>query len=322
MRALLLVCVLAGPAAADEVAKEKAKAAPAKPAAPIVEKSIVEKSRVEVQPAGTPFKQLSIENPLGDVRVEGHDGQSIMIETHKRAPDEEALDRLRVSLVPNTDGTVRIATTADKVEGGAVKRSAVAIDLVIRAPRNARVDAVVGTGKLDVRNMDGGGELESESGMITVKNVQGELYTHSVSGHMSLTQVFGSLDATTVSSDVDLDSIQGEKLVASANQGKIAGRRVRARDIELTTTHGSIHLEAEASLRGRVFVSSLKGDIDVKLRRAGAVLVRGRGAKIDLGMTAHILPNGWAQVAIGQGQDPAVVELRSQHGIVRFAIVQ
>ena len=323
MRALMLVCVLGGVAAADDKA-------PAKDAVKATTKDaktapVVEKSRVEVAPAGVPFKQLAIENPLGDIRVEGHDGTAIMIETHKRAPDEDALDRLRVSLVPNTDGTVRITTTADRAEGSTVARSAVAIDLVIRAPRGARVDAIVGTGKLDVTNMDGGGELESASGQITVKNVQGELYPHSVSGRMSLTQVFGSLDASTVSSDLDIDSVQGEKLVASANQGKIAGRRVRARDIEMTTTHGHIFLEAEAALRGRVFVSSLRGDVDVKLRRVGAVLVRSRGTKIDWGALSKSvqgMPNGWAQVALGQGQDPALVELRSQHGNVRFTFVQ
>ena len=310
IRVVAAVCLVASPALADPDATARQPAA-----------AIVEKSRVDVQPAGEPFKQLSIENPLGDVRVEGHDAPSIVIETHKRAAHEEALDRLRVSLVPNPDGTVRIATAADKAESHKVSRGSVAVDLVVHAPRNARVDAVVGNGRLVVLNMDGGGELESASGTITVRNVQGELYTHSVSGHLSLTQVFGSLDATTVSSDVELDSIQGQKLIASANHGRIAGRRVRANEIELTTTQGNIVLEAEAALRSRVFVSSLRGDVDVKLRRKGAVVVRGRGTKVDLGGVAR--PVGkWMQVAFGQGQDPAVVELRSQHGIVRFAIVQ
>jgi len=308
-RALLLVCALGGVAAAD------GKTVP----------GIVETSSVEVRPAGKPFTQLAIDNPLGDVRIEGHDGTSIVIETRKRAPDDESLDRLRVSLVPNTDGTVRIATAADKGEGGKVAKSAVAIDLIIHAPRSARLDAIVGTGKLDVLNMDGGGDLESASGQITVKNVQGELFANSVSGHLSLTQVFGSLDASTVSSDLDLDSIQGQKVVASANQGRIAGRRVRAREVELTTTRGNIVLEAEASLRGRIVVSSLRGDVDVKLRRQGAVVVRGRGKKLEFGTYAAAMasvPNGWSQVAIGQGQDPAIVELRSTHGTVRFTVVQ
>jgi DUF4097 and DUF4098 domain-containing protein YvlB len=246
-----------------------------------------------------------------------------MIETHKHAPDDEALDRLRVSLVPDPDGTVRITTAADpSPEGRARARSAVAVDIIIRAPRDARIDASVGSGKLEVVDMDGGGELDSASGAISVRNISGDLYTHSLSGRMSLTQVFGPLDAATVSSDLELDTIGGQKLVASANQGKIAGRRVRARDVELTTTNGNISLEGESVLHGHIIVSSLRGDVDVKLRRHGGLVVRAYATKIDLGMSPQMQPNGWSQVAFGQAQDPAIVELRSIHGTVRFAIVQ
>ncbi|HUS28310.1 MAG TPA: DUF4097 family beta strand repeat-containing protein [Kofleriaceae bacterium] len=294
------------------------------PAAADPKAPVVEKSRVEVKPAGKPFKQLQIDNPLGNVKIEGHDGSGIMIETHKSAPDDETLDRLRVSLVPDPDGTVRIVTAADpSPEAHPQPRSAVSVDIIIHAPRDARIDASVGSGKLEVINMDGGGELDSASGAISVKNVSGELYTHSLSGRMTLTQVFGPLDAATVSSDLDLDTIGGDRLVASANQGKIAGRRVRARDVELTTMSGNISLEGESTLRGHIVVSSLHGDVDVRLRRHGALLVKARGTKVDFGSAkSQLLSNGWAQSTIGQGQDPAIVELHSQHGIVRFAIVQ
>ena len=303
--ALLVVALLAGVAHADE--------------------GITEKSRVEVKPAGKAFKKLQIDNSLGNVRIEGHDGKSIMIETHKHAPDDETLDRLRVSLVPDPDGTVRITTAADALpEAKPQPRSAVAVDIIIHAPRDARIDATVGSGKLEVVDMDGGGELDSASGAITVRNISGDLYTHSLSGHMSLTQVFGPLDAATVSSDLELDTIGGQKLVASANQGKIAGRRVRARDVELTTTSGNITLEGESVMHGHIMVSSLRGDVDVRLRRRGGMIVRARGAKLDLGgMAAQLQPNGWSQVAFGQvTQEPAIVELRSSHGTIRFAVVQ
>lgn len=301
-RALCIVCALTGVAGAD----------------------VSERSRVEVKPAAKAFKQLSVENALGNVRIEGHDGNSIMIETIKRAPDEDALDRLRVSLVPDPDGTVHIVTAADAgKEARPVPRSAVSIDIVIRAPRNARIDAAVGSGKLEVIDMDGGGDLDTASGAISVRNVTGELYTHSVSGPMSITQAFGSIDAATVSSDVELDTIGGRRLVASANQGRIAGRRVRARDIELTTTTGRIQLEAEAALRGRIMVASLRGDVDVKVRRQmnAALLVRGRGTKVDLGSAAAMLGD-WSEVKMGSNSDPAVVELRSTFGRVRFSVIQ
>lgn len=301
--AVLLVCVLPTTAMAD----------------------VTEKSRVEVQPPGKGYKQIAIENSLGNVRIEGHDGQNIIIETHKHAPDEDALDRLRVSLVPDPDGTVRLSTHADpSPETKPVRRSQVSIDIVIRAPRNARFDATVGSGKLDVKNMDAGGELDSASGAITVENVQGELYTHSVSGRMSITKAFGPVDAATISSDVELDSISGQKLVASANDGKIAGRRVRSRDVELTTTSGKITLEAEASTRGRIVVSSLRGDLDVKVRRQSqtALVVRGRGAKVDLGSQQVSLLGTWQEAQFGAGGEAALVELRAPKGFVRFAVIQ
>jgi hypothetical protein len=85
-------------------------------------------------------------------------------------------------------------------------------------------------------------------------------------------------------------------------------------------------LEAEAALRGRLVVSSIKGDVDVQLRRHGAVVVRARGAKVDLGMPAQTQPNGWVEAALsvadGAAIETAIVELRSMQGNVRFAIIE
>lgn len=304
---------------------------PAAPAAP----AAVERSRLEIQPAGRAFTELQIENPLGDVRIEGYEGTALQIEARKHAPDQDALDRLRISLIPNPDGSVRITTTADGgLEDRQLGRSAVRIDLVIRAPRDARIDAAVTAGLLELANMDAGGELDTASGKIVVRNVQGEVSTHTVSGATRLQQVFGSVDAQAVSANVDLDSITGERLVASAHGGAIAGRRVRSRQIELTTVSGKIVLEGELAARGRIAIASMRGDVEVRLRRAGTggVRVRGRGARVDLGVPvardAHAQLDGWveAQLAGTRGAaasgPPALVELRSRGGLVSFAIVE
>ena len=302
MKHLLLLCMLCGSAAADPAS---------------------ERSRLEVAPAGHAFKKLAIDNPLGDVRIEGYDGTSIQIETHKTAPDEDTLDRLRVSLVPDGDGTVRLTTTADpRRESKPAPRGSVRIDLIIHAPRDARIDATVGSGKLELVNMSGGGELDAASGAISAYNVSGELWTHTVSGPTRLEKMFGSIDAATISADMDFDSITGAKLVASAKSGKIAGRRVRSRDVELTTVDGKIQLEAEAALRGHLVVSSLHGDIEVKLHRHGQIVVKARGTKVDLGQPYIIQPDGWAQQTFGQGDEPAFLEMRSQTGIVKLDLFQ
>ena len=320
-RLVLLALVLPHLALADEP-----KPVPAnKDAKPRAEPTIVERARLEIQPAGRPFKQISIENPLGDVRVEGYDGTAIQIETRKQGPNDEAIDRLRVSLVPNPDGTVRMKTTADGgPENATLARGSVRIDLIVRAPRDARIEAVSSAGALEVMNMDAGGDLESASGRITVKNVAGEISTNSVSGQTSLSQVFGSVDAQIISNDLALDSIGGERLVASVNHGKIEGRRVRSRNIELSTIDGKINFEGEASVRGHFIISSLRGDIEVKLRRNGAMIVRGRGAKVSLGGMAKAGPDGWVQAQHGKvasNQAPATVELQSREGTVDFSVV-
>jgi hypothetical protein len=316
-RAILIAIAFAGgaalgsPVAADAVA------------------NVIERSRLEVQPSGKAFKQITIENALGDVVIEGYDGTSIQIESKKTAPDDEGLERLRISLVPNPDGTVRITTTADRdKENKPLARRAVRIDLKVRAPRNARIEATAGTGTLTMSNMDAGGDLDTASGSIKVHNVQGELTTHSISGNTSLASVFGSVDSQTLSSDLDLDSIAGERLTATANHGKIAGRRVRSREVQLTTTDGRIVLEAEAALRGRVIVASLKGDIDVRMRRNSgtSLVVRARAAKVDFGARvpqAQPQPvNGFVETRLGvTSGNPAVVEMRSRYGNVQFAII-
>jgi hypothetical protein len=280
---------------------------------------------IEVKPTPNhPFKELSIDNPLGDIRVEGYDGDGIKVETWKYGPDEDTLDRLRVSLVPSGDGKVHLMTTAD---GGRevrpVPRSAVHINILIHTPRNVRINAAVSGGQIVLHNLDAGGELDTSSGPISVSNVSGVLWTQTVSGKTSIEQAFGSIDAATVNSDVSLDTIDGDKLVASASKGAIAGRRVRSREVDLTTTDGRIQLEAELALHGRMIVSSLRGDIDVRLRAHGPAQVRARGVKVDFGGTPSIRQGDWTMATFGHPSDPAaMVELQSRFADVsmHFAI--
>lgn len=314
--------VLAGPV--RSAAAEPPHPAAASSAETAPRRGASERARLTIEPAAHPFTHLAVENPLGDVKVEGYDGTAIQIESHKFAPDDDALDRLHISLVPNPDGTVSIKTTADGgKEARPVLRRQLRIDLLIRAPRNARIEAVASSGALEVVNMDAGGDLDTASGPISVRNVQGEVLTHSVSGLTRLVQVFGSVDAQTLASDLNLDTIGGDRLIASVHHGRIEGRRVRARDIELTATEGQILLEAEAALRGRMLVSTFKGDVDVQLRRHGAVLVRAQGTKVELGAPMQPRPNGWVESSFGQVTgDAAIVEIHSPQGNVRFAIIE
>ena len=99
---------------------------------------------------------------------------------------------------------------------------------------------------------------------------------------------------------------------------------MRSREVELTTTSGKITLEAEAIARGHIVVSSLRGDVDVKIRRQAqaAMIVRGRGTKVDLGSQSVNVLGKWQEAKYGSGGEAALVELRATNGFVRFAVIQ
>ncbi|MBK7534530.1 MAG: hypothetical protein IPI49_03975 [Myxococcales bacterium] len=282
---------------------------------------VVERSRLDVAPSQTPFLNLSVDNPLGDVRIEGHDGSSVMIETHKSAPDDSTMDRLRVSLVPGLDGSLRLGTAVDPgVDSRSVAKSAMRIDLVIRAPRDLRFTARVGSGQLEVSGMDAGGEADATSGPISLRNISGAVNARSISGPVTLTEIFGSIDAELVDAALRLDTVAGDSLVASAHRGAISGRRVRARRIELMTTSGDVELEGELALRGKLLISSLHGNITVRVRGRGQLSVRARGKQVDLGTTKTKLVKGVTLAELGSGDDRSSVDLRSRHGAIAFAV--
>ena len=107
--------------------------------------SLVQRDVVEVSPTkGIHIGLVDIDNRLGDVRIEGNDRDSISIMAVKRAPDQETMERLKVLLVPDPNGSISI-TTALKAgqESRPIRAGSVRIDLVVLAPRQARVRAQV-----------------------------------------------------------------------------------------------------------------------------------------------------------------------------------
>jgi hypothetical protein len=293
---------------------------------------VSERDVVEVKAGKKPIKRLTIDNQLGDVRIVGHDGKGIVIYAYKHGPDDAALDQLRVSLLPDPDGPVKITTAIDRgKEKTTLPAGDVRIDLVIEAPRDAKVEAHVGNGELVLRNMDAGGDLDAGAGAITVENVEGTVYARSVDGNQSFEEVFGDLDAQALTADLSLDTIHGKDLVATVHDGTIEATKIRSKNIELRTTTGKIHLEGDLQLGGKLVVASRSGDVDVTVKAAGALKVKAlAGGKVTLdGADTKADQDGdWVRARYGEGskKKTGAVEMRSKYGNVafnvRFAVVE
>ena len=286
-----------------------------------------ELTHLEIAPTAAGFRQLVADNQLGDLRIIGYDGATLVIDAEKHAPDAEALDRLHVTLIPNPDGSVRLVTVATTSrESRPVGKAEFRLDLTVKVPRTVRLDARVGSGTLAVENLDAGGELDAISGMITVKNVSGGVTASSISGAQTFTTVFGALDSSAVNANVAIDSIVGPSLVTSVHRGAISARRVRSKRIGLTSTEGSIALEAESAVGSVIDVSSVRGDVNVTIRRRGALRVVAMGESVSLpkGSSPELDSNGVRHLVLGPTptSETAVLTLQSRYGAVKLVTIQ
>jgi hypothetical protein len=108
--------------------------------------------------------------------------------------------------------------------------------------------------------------------------------------------------------------------VASAHRGAISGRRVRAKHIELITTTGDVDLEGEVALGGKLIVSSLRGNITVRMHSRGVMSVRAMGSKVDLGTAKTRVVKGVTLAELGHGEGVSGIDLRTHSGVVAFAV--
>lgn len=305
----------------------------AQPVAPDDENDgeVVERAELTVGPSRRPIRSVVIDNALGDVKVEGHDSDHVTIVSVKHAPDVETLERLRVTLVPDPDGTVRLTTTlGDGRERPPTSLAGLRIDLTIRVPRSARVDGHVGSGRLEVKHLDGGADLDAGAGTINVENVAGRVLARSVDGDQTFNTVFGDLDAHAIDADLALDTIRGRALTAQIHSGRIDARRVASRDVHLYAIDGDIHVEADTATwgqhRGAIVVSSLRGDVDVTVRATVRLKVRARagGNVVFAGATTRDGRDRWVEGQFGRAGRPSqlgTVRLESRYGDVAFSVV-
>lgn len=285
-------------------------------------RGVTETSRLEVGPVGAPFATLDIVNVLGDLRIVGHDGPTVVIEADKQAPDAATLARLRVSLVPDATGTVTLATAVDTpVEAQPVTRAAVRVDLRVLVPRAAHVQAEVSHGELQLVDVDGGGALTAMTGRIVVRNVSGGLTTTSLAGPQRIETVFGDLDLSALQGEVSVQGAAGPAFVASTQQGGIMVSRVASRRVALTTTDGAIQFLSAVTPGQTIALRSVRGDVIVKLSATGKVALAALAPTLELPAAARrdaITGIGTLQLGAG-ASETTVLTLTSRFGVVRVA---
>ncbi len=288
--------------------------------------ALVQRDLVEVSPAkGVTIQLVDIDNRLGDVRIEGHDRDTISILAVKRAPDQETMERLKVSLVPDPSGPVTIHTSLKAgEEARPIPAGSVRIDLVVLAPRQARVRAQVWKGRVEVKRVDNGAELVTDEGDIDVTQVSGTVTTQTGHGRHTFAQVYGAVDAQAVDGSMDLDLVRGDRLAAVVHVGNVTARRIRVRDVSVRITRGSARLEGEAVAGGRYAVAAYQGNVEVRFSTRAPMRLRARARGGQVNLPARFRrrygPGGIViGYAAGTGRSAAELDLRTRIGVITLA---
>jgi hypothetical protein len=292
-------------------------------------KAVVERDVVDLAPAaGQTITALRVDNRLGDVRIEGHDRPGVTVLAIKRAPDDETLDRIKVSLVPDPRGPVHIDTAlVVGPETRPIAAGSVRVDLVLRVPRTAAVTATVWNGTIGLFAMDNGAELTSNEGDIEVVGCAGDLVTHTAQGSQRIQEVFGEVAAEGVTGAMRLEVVRGRRLDARLYDGPILARQVASQEVNLRTIRGDIHFEGELPAGGSWLIASRHGDVFVSFREGTAFRVEAvaRAGRVELPPRLAVERRGESGPVIGTyggGRRPAGLSLQSRFGDVKLELLE
>lgn len=227
---------------------------------------------------------LDIDNFAGSVSVRAGEDDTIHVIGTKRASSQRNLDRIEVEMSERESGLV-IRTRKPASFGSAW------VEWEITAPVGTRLDLNVGSGRVEVRGLDGGVTLDTGSGSLTLVDLGGELDAHTGSGSIDIDGVTGNVRADTGSGGIDIQNVTGEidahtgsggiqvrggmDLVRlDTGSGGIVYEGTPTGDCRFTTGSGGITLRLPADLNMVVDLETGSGDIDLDFDVAGSVTKR------------------------------------------------
>jgi hypothetical protein len=284
-------------------------------------KGLVERDTVQVAPGhGLAVKKVVVDNRLGDVEVVGHDAPEVAITVIKRAPDGTTLDRLKVNLITDPDGTVDIgAALATSAEARPVPAREIRIDVSVRVPRGAAVEVRAWNGRVAVTGVRNGATLSANAADVTVADVTGPVTTGVTRGTQHLTGLHGAVKADATYGQLDIEGVSGTELAARVHEGQLNATRVRSRKVRLRTTLGDIHFSGELMAGADVDIASYQGTVEVELvpsRAAVRVDLASRDGAIDSRLDLARGQTGADHVfgMLGRGKRAATLHVSSVHG--------
>ncbi len=220
-----------------------------------------------------PETLLSVNNRRGELVVRGEDRNDVAVTAQIRVdamnrssaderfegfdlPMNESEGRLEI-------GPPRFDDPHPVVFGFSLSRlmKGPRLDLLIRVPRQTKLEAENGTGQLIVDGVEGPSRLAAHRGKIQASDLKGSIQIDGRTGRVEVRSVTGSLKLEARSGRVDIEDVTGPLDV-----------RTRTGRVTVRTVNGPCRVETRT---GKVVVSDVDGPLDLTTR-TGAVECHGR----------------------------------------------
>ena len=188
---------------------------------------------------------VAVENRNGDVEVEPHDGDEVLVEYRKAGRSQEAVDAVAV------EGTVEDGDLAVRSVHGDRFRN-VSVDLAVKIPDGGSVGSVAtGNGDTVVREVTGDVRASTANGDVRVTDVDGHVTVQSGNGDAEARGTTGLSGARSAngSVSVEIHALRGATDVTSGN-GDVEAGVAPDLDAEVLATVGNGDLDVEVELEG------------------------------------------------------------------------
>jgi DUF4097 and DUF4098 domain-containing protein YvlB len=177
---------------------------------------------------------LRIDNPAGDVDIEGISGDTATVDRTIRYTGDDQ---------PDTTAEVNGGTLTLDIDCGLRRRCEV--DYVIKLPSSIDLDANLASAGMDVQTIIGEVQIGTASGSVRLTDVTGDVDVNGASGSIRLSDVDGDLNLNCASGSID-------------------GTGLSADDVEVDVASGSVELAFEDGV-DRMVINSASGSVTVEV---------------------------------------------------------
>jgi DUF4097 and DUF4098 domain-containing protein YvlB len=234
-----------------------------------------------------PGGRLTVETFNGSVDISGWDQDTVDVSGTKYGPSQEEADNLRVDIDASADSvTVRVPRPS-------VRRNNQGARLVIKVPRNTRLDRIT-TSNGSLRTQDGSGpsHLRSSNGSIRVMDLRGDLEAETSNSSIELQGVAGNARVHTSNGHIRAEGLGGW-LEASTSNSSVHADVTRAdQPVRVDTSNGAVELSLPPKFSSEVHVDTNNASITVRMAEGTNARISARTSNASISTELEVRAQG------------------------------